>query len=70
MLSHAYAETFSATMHTGFPTPPKPTLGVPNLFILNNLLQYICKCAQMHKSTITKKMILLYVAVDPSLYTH
>jgi hypothetical protein len=24
----------------------------------------------MHKSTISKKMNLLYVAVDPSLYTH
>jgi hypothetical protein len=48
----------------------EPTLGAPNLFILNNLLQYTCKCAQTHKSTISKKMNLLYVAVDPSLYTH
>jgi hypothetical protein len=70
MLSHAYTETSRATMHAGFPIPPEPTLGAPNLFILNNLLQYICKCAQMHKSTISKKMNLLYVAVDPSLYTH
>jgi hypothetical protein len=46
------------------------TLGVPNLFILIDLLQYIYKCAQMHKSTISKKINLLYVAVDPSLYTH
>ncbi len=57
-------------MRAGFPTPPEPTLGAPNLFILNNLLQYVCKCAQMHKSTISKKMNLLYVAVDPGLYTH
>jgi hypothetical protein len=70
MSSHAYAESSSATMRAGFPTPPKPTLGAPNLFILNDLLQYICKCGQMHKSTISKKMNLLYVAVDPSLYTH
>ncbi len=57
-------------MRAGFPTPPKTTLGEPNLFILNDLLQYICKCAQTHKSTISTKMNLLYVAVDPSLYTH
>jgi hypothetical protein len=57
-------------MPAGFPTPPEPTLGAPNLFILNNLLQYICKCAQTHKSTISKKMNLLYVVVDPGLYTH
>ncbi len=57
-------------MRAGFPTPPEPTLGAPNLFILNNLLQYICKYAQTHKSTISKKMNLLNVAVDPGLYTH
>jgi hypothetical protein len=70
MSSHAYAETSSATMHTGFPTPPEPTLGAPNIFILNDLLQCICICAQTHKSTISKKMNLLYVAVNPFLYTH
>jgi hypothetical protein len=70
MSSHAYAEISSATMHAGFSTPPILTLGAPNLFILNNLLQYICKCAQTHKSSISKKMSLLYMAVDPSLYTH
>ncbi len=48
----------------------RTTLGAPNLSILNNLLKYICKCAQTHKSTISKKMNLLYVAVEPSLYTH
>ena len=37
MSSHAYAETSSTTMHAGFPTPPKSTLGAPNLFILINL---------------------------------
>jgi hypothetical protein len=70
MSSHAYAETYSATMCAGFPTPPESTLGAPNLFILNDLLQYICKCTQKHKSTISKKMNLLYMASDPSLYTH
>jgi hypothetical protein len=70
MAMHTYAETSSATMRAGFPTPPEPSLGAPNLFILNNLLQYICKCVQMHKSTIFKKMNLHYVAVDPGLYTH
>ncbi len=70
MSAHAYTETSSATMCTGFPTPPEPTLGAPTLFIMNNVLQYICKCAQTHKSTISKKMNLLYLAVDPSLYTY
>ncbi len=70
MPSHTYAKTSSAKMQAGFPTPPEPTLGSPNLFILNDLLQYICKCALTHKSTISKKMNLLYVAVDPALYTH
>ncbi len=67
MSSHTYTETSSATMRTGFPMHPKPTLGAPNHFILNNLIQYIYKCTQMHKSTISKKMKLIYVAVDPSL---
>ena len=70
MATHTYAETSSATMRAGFPTLPDATLGAPNLFILNDLLQYICKCAQTHKSTISKKMNLLYVAVDPDLYLH
>jgi hypothetical protein len=70
MVPHTYAETSSATMCAGFPTPPEPTLGAPNLFILNDLLQYICKCAQTHKSTISKKINLLYVVVDPGLHTH
>ena len=49
-------------MRTGFPTPPEPTLGAPNLFILNDLLQYICKCS-------LKEDELAIVAVDPGLYT-
>ena len=67
MASHTYAETSSVTIGAGFSTPPKPILGALNLFILNGLLLYICKCAQTHKSTISKKMNLQYVAVDPSL---
>jgi hypothetical protein len=70
MSSHTYTETSTTTMHSGFPTPPEPTLRATNLFILKDLLQYICKCKQTHKSTISKKMNLLYVGVDPSLYTH
>ncbi len=45
-------------------------MGTPTLFVLNDLLQYMCKCAQTHKSTISKKMNLLYVAVNPNLYKH
>jgi hypothetical protein len=70
MSSTSYAETSAAAMRAAFPAPPEATLGTPTLFVLNNLLQYISKCAQMHKSTISKKMNLLYVAVNPNLYKH
>jgi hypothetical protein len=57
-------------MQAAFPAPPETTLGTPTLFVLNDLLQYMCKCAQTHKSTISKKMNLLYVAVNPNHYKH
>jgi hypothetical protein len=69
--SSAYAETPTATTRLAFPTPPESSLGTPNHFVLNNLLQYLCnKCAQTHKSPISKKMTLLYVAINPTLYGH
>ncbi len=64
--SSSYAETPAATMCLAFPTPPESSLGT--LFILDDLLQYLCKCAQTHKSPISKKMNLLYAAIDPTLY--
>jgi hypothetical protein len=66
----SYMETPAATMHLAFPTPPKLSLGSPNLFALNNILQFLCKCAQTHKSPISKKMNLLYIVIDPTLYGH
>jgi hypothetical protein len=66
--SSSYTETPAATMRLAFPTPLEPSLGTPNLFILNDLLQYLCKCAQTHKSPISKKMNLLFVAINPTLY--
>jgi hypothetical protein len=57
-------------MRSAFPKPPDPSLGTPNLFVLNDLLQYMCKCVQTHKSPISKKMNLLYVAIDDTLYAH
>ena len=68
--SAAYMETPAATMRLAFPKPPDPSLGTPNLFVLNDLLQYMCKCAQTHKSPISKRMNLLYVAIDNTLYAH
>ncbi len=68
--SLSYAETPADNMRLAFPTSPAPSLGTPNLFVLNNLLQHLCKCAQTHKSPISKKMNLLYIAVDPILYKH
>ncbi len=57
-------------MRLAFPTPLELSLVTPNLFILNHLLQYLCKCAQTQKSPISKKMYLLYVAINPTLYDH
>jgi hypothetical protein len=68
--SSSYADIPTAAMHLAFPTPLESSLGTPNLFVLNNLLQYLCKCAQTHKSPISKKMHLLYVAINPTLYGH
>jgi hypothetical protein len=68
--SATYIETPAATMCSAFPKLPDPSLGTPNLFVLNDLLQYMCKCAQTHKLPISKKMILLYVAIDDTLYAH
>jgi hypothetical protein len=68
--SLSYEETPAASMHLAFPTPPEPSLGTPNLFVLNNPLQYLCKCAQTGKSTISKKINLLYVAMDPPKNGH
>ncbi len=68
--STAYMETPAATMRLAFPKPPDPSLGTPNLFVLNDLLQYMCKCAQTHKSPISKRMNLLYVAIDNKTIEH
>jgi hypothetical protein len=57
-------------MRLAFPTLIKSSLGTPNFFVLNDLLQYLCTCAQTHKSPISKKMNLLYVAINPTLYGH
>jgi hypothetical protein len=57
-------------MQAALPALLEATLGTPTLFVLNHLLQYMCKFAQTHKSTISKKMNLLYVAVNPNLYKH
>jgi hypothetical protein len=68
--SAAYIETPAATMRSAFPKPPDLSLGTPNLFALNDLLQYMCKCAQTHESPISKKMNLLYIAIKDTLYAH
>jgi hypothetical protein len=68
--SSSYAEIPAAIMRLAFPTPPESSLGTPNLFVLNNFLQYLCKCAQTHKSPISKKMNLLYLAINHTLYSH
>ncbi len=68
--SSSYVETLAATMRLAFPTPPELSLGTPNLFILDDSLHYLCKCAQTHKSPISNKMNLLYFAINPTLDGH
>ncbi len=59
-------------MKAAFPTPPGhlAIISTPNLHDLLEILIYIARCAQTHKSTISPNMNLLYVAVPPSVYAH
>ncbi len=59
-------------MKAAFPTPPShlAVISTPNFHDLVEVLIYIARCAQTHKSTISPNMNLLYVAVPPSVYTH
>ncbi len=51
------------------PNTTQIKLVTPNLFVLNDLL-WLCKCAQTHKSPTSKKVNLLFVAINPTLYGH
>ena len=52
------------------PPPSLSVLGTPNLHNLVEILIYLARCAQTHKSTISPNMNLLYVAVPPTVYAH
>lgn len=52
------------------PPPSLSVLGTPNLHNLVEMLIYLARCAQTHKSTISPNMNLLYVAVPPTVYAH
>ena len=64
--------TSVTTMKAAFPTPPMTlsVVGTPNLHNLVEILIYLARCAQTHKSTISPNMNLLYVAVPPAVYAH
>ena len=59
-------------MKAAFPAPPTnlTIVGTPNLHNLVEILIYLARCAQTHKSTISPNMNLLYVAVPPAVYAH
>jgi len=59
-------------MKAAFPTPPEHLrfIGTPTLTDFVQILIFIARCAQTHKSTISPNMNLLYVAVPPGVYAH
>jgi len=59
-------------MKAAFPTPPEHlrVIGTPTLTDFIQILIFIARCAQTHKSTISPNMNLLYVAVPPGVYAH
>ena len=59
-----------ADIKANFPPAPQPIIGEPNLIGLVTLLQYMMRCAQTLKSTISPAMNLLYCALPPELYAN
>jgi len=59
-------------MKAAFPTPPEHlrVIGTLTLTDFIQILIFIARCAQTHKSTISPNMNLLYVAVPPGVYAH
>ncbi len=72
MLASATTITSVTDMKAAFPAPTANLniLQTPNLHNLVEVLIYLARCAQTHKSTISPNMNLLYVAVPPSVYAH
>lgn len=74
MSTTLYAPTTVTDMKAGFPTPPEhlTVIGTPTLHDLVQILIYLARCAQTHKSTISHNMNLLYVdvAMPPQVYAH
>jgi hypothetical protein len=59
-------------MKAAFPMPPEHlrVIGTLTLTDFIQILIFIARCAQTHKSTISPNMNLLYVAVPPGVYAH
>ena len=61
-------ETSLADMKAGFPPAPEPIQGIPNLQSLIDLLFYMCRCSQMHRSPVSATMNLLFFAAPKDVY--
>jgi hypothetical protein len=61
-------ETSLADMKAGFPPAPEPIQGIPNLQSLIDLLFYMCRCSQMHRSPASVSMNLLFCAAPKDVY--
>ncbi len=61
-------ETSLADMKVGFPPAPKPIQGIPNLQSPIDLLFYMCRCSQTHRSPASSTMNLLFCAAPKDVY--
>ena len=55
-------------MKAAFPAAPDPIQGIPTLASLIDLMLYICRCSQTHKTPASAKMNMLFCAASPGLY--
>jgi hypothetical protein len=62
-------ETSLVDMKAGFPPAPEPIQGIPNLQSLIDLLFYMCRCSQTHRSPASATMNLLFCAAPKDVYT-
>jgi hypothetical protein len=66
----ALMETSLTSMKAAFPTAPEPVQGIPTIqsLIVIELMLHMCRCAQIHKTPVSKDMNMLFCAAAPDLY--
>jgi hypothetical protein len=64
----ALTETSLSSMKTAFPTAPEPVQGILTLQSLIELMLYMCRCTQTHKTPVSKDMNMLFCVTAPDLY--